>query len=154
MRAFLATPELGPATAPPPTRRAVLAGAASAPLSALPLPLAPHPDAALLDAWTDWIAATRADDAFWQTTDADVTSPHAAAVADALARLHGTPARTLAGALVKLRWLWLVQRGTLTAYGVFVHGGPLCPDDLVDSGSALLWTVIADLERMEARHAG
>lgn len=155
MRAFLATPELCPAPAPPPTRRAVLAGAAFAPLSTLPLPLplTPHPDAALLDAWTDWIAATRADDAFWQTTDADVTSPHAAAIADALTRLHGIPARTMAGALVKLRWLWLAQRGTLTAYRVFVYGDPLSPEDRADWMSNRLWTVIADLERMEAGHA-
>lgn len=114
-----------------PTRRAILAGTASAclPLAALPtLAAIPHPDAGLLAAWSAYVSAHRAhDQAFADNPDGsdEDFEPYWEVIDGHAARIRRLRASTVEGFAVQLRFLFAAHVGGLSSFRAAVYGEPV-----------------------------
>lgn len=136
------------------SRRALLGTAAAAvavsaiPAAAAPLLPAEHPDAALAAAWARYKAASVALNAAGLDGLSDEEmEPHYAPADAAAAVIDATPARTPAGAAIKLR-LAFVRVGQSNDHWDAAFGGEPTARLLADHGDALMWAAIRDLEAM------
>lgn len=115
---------------PNPTRRAILAGTASAclPLAALPTIAAAHPDAELLAAWSDYVSAHRAhDQAFADNPDGsdEDFEPYWEVIDGHAARIRRLLASTVEGLAVQLRFLFAARIENLSSFRAAVYGEPV-----------------------------
>ncbi|WP_372400740.1 hypothetical protein ABMY26_36545 (plasmid) [Azospirillum sp. HJ39] len=141
------------------TRRTLLASAvASGPAiavaaagSAAAVDFTPSSDTALLIAWSDHVTATRRRDALPDdATDAAVAQcDEMDDAARALVESH--PARTNAGILIKLRYLFETFGGSDAHAAAAMELRPPTSACLEDHRHRLLWALITDIERMEVR---
>ncbi|MBK1837330.1 hypothetical protein JHL17_07880 [Azospirillum sp. YIM B02556] len=113
-----------------PTRRAILAGTASAclQLAALALLVAtPHPDAELLAAWNDYVSAHRAhDQAFADNPDGsdEDFEPYWEVIDGHAARIRRLQALTLKGFAVQLRFLFAARVEYRSSFRAAIYGEP------------------------------
>lgn len=116
---------------PNPTRRAILAGTASAclPLAVLPtLAATPHPDAELLAAWNDYVAAHRAhDQAFADNPDGsdEDFEPYWEVIDGYAARIRRLQAFTFEGFAVQLRFLFAARVEYRSSFRAAIYGEPV-----------------------------
>lgn len=66
-------------------------------------------------------------------------------------RFATLPARTLAGVVLKLRFLFLALEGSPEAEAAVLAGAPLTVETLPDYRLRALWSLIGDIEALQGR---
>lgn len=132
-------------------RTFIAAAAALSSVAALPkdgITLTPHPDAELLAAFEEWKQASIIVEGLpMGMSDAD-REPYEQRVNRALDLMDTLPARTPTGVAAKLGYLFASMGESGDCYDAICHNVPPMADTLSDQRFRMLWTLIADVQRM------
>jgi hypothetical protein len=110
------------------------------------------PDSELLRAWSNWLAAARALDLAVDAPDEELEQL-ARALKEIERTIEGLPARTAAGAAVKLKVVLAAMDGTGTTHRFVTAADPCSQVHAMDFGIRLLWGLGQDLERLRTSSA-
>lgn len=110
----------------------------------------PHSDAALIQAYEDWLQLIRDAEALspgypGYYEDLERISDHMTVASE---RIAGLSALTPRGAACKARWAWAKLNESASAEHTLTYGGPADPKDVIDWRFRTLWELAGDLDLM------